>query len=175
MNLLENANHNVAQNGAGHPTAGSTVLLQTNTVARMDPIRSIDNTGAHGSLDFEESILAQGGGARSVLYTAILPASFSTTCCRWKWTRWPRAATSHKAIRRSSTSRAANRLMPNSLAIDVAPPVVGDDRDLDNRPHDQDTPSVPDQDGVRDLGAYERQRRYCGAADTVYCDNFDFD
>jgi hypothetical protein len=67
------------------------------------------------------------------------------------------------------------RLMPASLAIDVAPPVGGDDRDLDGRPHDQDIANVPNLDGVRDLGAYERQVRYCGAADTVYCDNFDFD
>ena len=66
-------------------------------------------------------------------------------------------------------------LRPTSLAIDVAPPVAGDDRDLDGNPHDQDIVSVPDQDGDRDLGAYERQQRYCGAADTVFCATFDFD
>ena len=66
-------------------------------------------------------------------------------------------------------------LRPNSLAIDAAPPVAGDDRDLDGNPHDQDVASVPDQDGDRDLGAYERQQRYCGAADTVFCATFDFD
>jgi hypothetical protein len=66
-------------------------------------------------------------------------------------------------------------LRPNSLAIDVAPPVAGDDRDLDGNPRDQDIAGVPDQDGDRDLGAYERQQRYCGAADTVFCATFDFD
>jgi hypothetical protein len=45
----------------------------------------------------------------------------------------------------------------------------------DYRPRDQDATGVPDLDGVRDLGAYERQLRYCGAADTVFCSNFDFD
>jgi hypothetical protein len=67
------------------------------------------------------------------------------------------------------------RLLPTSLAIDRAPPIVGDDRDLDNRPHDQDMGSIPNGDGVRDLGAYERQVRYCGAADTIFCSTFDFD
>ena len=67
------------------------------------------------------------------------------------------------------------RLMPTSLAIDVAPTVGGDDRDLDGRPHDLDITSVPNLDGVRDLGAYERQPRYCGAADTVFCATFDYD
>jgi len=67
------------------------------------------------------------------------------------------------------------RLQPTSPAIDLAPPVVGDDRDLDNNPFDQDNFSVPNVDGVRDLGAYERQARYCGTADTLYCNGFDFD
>lgn len=67
------------------------------------------------------------------------------------------------------------RLMATSLAIDVAPAVGGDDRDLDGRLHDQDIASVPNLDGVRDLGAYERQLRYCGAADTVFCATFDYD
>ena len=66
-------------------------------------------------------------------------------------------------------------LLPTSLAIDYAPPVSGDDRDLDGLPHDQDMPGVPNQFGVRDLGAYERQLRYCGGADTIFCSGFDFD
>lgn len=74
-----------------------------------------------------------------------------------------------------SPSRGDYRLLPTSPAIDVAPPLVGDDRDLDGRPHDQDIGGVPNLDGVRDLGAYERQARYCGAADTVFCSNFDYD
>jgi len=74
-----------------------------------------------------------------------------------------------------SLSRGDYRLMPGSLAIDVAPAVGGADHDLDGRLHDQDIASVPNLDGVRDLGAYERQLRYCGAADTVFCSNFDYD
>jgi predicted outer membrane repeat protein len=72
-------------------------------------------------------------------------------------------------------SRGDYRLLPFSLAIDRAPAVAGDDRDLDGHPHDQDIGSVPNLDGVRDLGAYERQVRYCGAADTMFCSNFDYD
>ena len=61
------------------------------------------------------------------------------------------------------------RLALNSLGVDFAPPIVGDDRDLDNNPHDQDLPEVGNLYGVRDLGAYERQRS-CGAGDTIFCD-----
>ncbi|HQX33849.1 MAG TPA: hypothetical protein PK817_09770 [Dokdonella sp.] len=62
-----------------------------------------------------------------------------------------------------------------SLAVDFAPPVTGDDRDLDNLPRDQDIVGVPDALGVRDLGAYERQvgAGDCGAADTIFCNGFD--
>ena len=66
-------------------------------------------------------------------------------------------------------------LLQYSLAVDFAPPVTGDDRDLDNLPRDQDIVGVPDALGVRDLGAYERQvgAGDCGAADTIFCNGFD--
>jgi predicted outer membrane repeat protein len=73
----------------------------------------------------------------------------------------------------------ANRdyhLQPMSIGIDFAPPVTGDDRDLDNLPHDQDLPQAGNLWGVRDLGAYERQRTFaCGAGsnETIYCDGFE--
>jgi hypothetical protein len=44
-----------------------------------------------------------------------------------------------------------------SSGIDVAAPFTGDDRDIDNRPFDQDVAEAPDGDGVRDLGALEAQ------------------
>jgi hypothetical protein len=63
----------------------------------------------------------------------------------------------------------------SSPAVDFAPSVAGDDRDLDGQPRDQDMPGVPDFFGNRDLGAYERQQQAldCGAADTVFCDGFE--
>jgi hypothetical protein len=64
------------------------------------------------------------------------------------------------------------RLALNSLGIDFAPPIVGDDRDLDNNPHDQDLQEAGNLYGVRDLGAYERQRS-CGTNDTIYCNGFE--
>ncbi len=66
-------------------------------------------------------------------------------------------------------------LRSNSLAVDFAPPVVGDDRDLDNQPRDQNLPGTPDLFGVRDLGAYERQVGLadCGAVDSIFCNGFD--
>ncbi|MEO8460051.1 MAG: hypothetical protein ABI451_05960 [Dokdonella sp.] len=61
----------------------------------------------------------------------------------------------------------------NSLGVDFAPPVSGDDRDLELLPHDQDIPEVGDLWGVRDLGPYERQHVFaCGASDTIFCDGF---
>ena len=47
-------------------------------------------------------------------------------------------------------------LQAASPAVDFAAPIVGDQRDLDNLPRDQDL-VVPDRFGDRDLGAYERQ------------------
>ena len=50
------------------------------------------------------------------------------------------------------------RLRAASPAIDVAPPVTGDDRDAYGAPRDQDLPAVPtlDPSRVRDIGAFER-------------------
>jgi hypothetical protein len=64
-------------------------------------------------------------------------------------------------------------LAPNSPAVDVAPPETGDDRDLENRPRDQDLPEVPNINGDRDLGAYERQLSACDVGDTIFCNGFD--
>ncbi len=44
-----------------------------------------------------------------------------------------------------------------SPAIDMAPPIVGDDRDVHGRPRDQDLPHTLSDAGPRDLGAIERQ------------------
>ncbi len=49
------------------------------------------------------------------------------------------------------------RLKAGSRAIDVAPPVAGDDRDSDGLPRDQNLELVTDLAGPRDLGAFERQ------------------
>jgi predicted outer membrane repeat protein len=62
-------------------------------------------------------------------------------------------------------------LGPYSPAIDVAPPVTGDDRDLENLPRDHDLANVPNINGDRDLGAYERQ--FECAADTIFCNGFE--
>lgn len=66
-------------------------------------------------------------------------------------------------------------LCANSLATDFAEPVVGDDRDLDNQPRDQDLPGVPNRFGVRDLGAYELQigATGCGAPDAIFRNDFE--
>jgi hypothetical protein len=64
-------------------------------------------------------------------------------------------------------------LAAHSPGLDVAPAVAGDDRDLDNRPRDQDLRDVPDTNGPRDLGAYERQGGVCDASDTIFCSGFE--
>jgi hypothetical protein len=64
-------------------------------------------------------------------------------------------------------------LAPNSPALDIAPAGASGDKDLDSRPRDQDLPEVSNMDGVRDLGAYERQLSVCDVSDTIFCNGFD--
>lgn len=66
-------------------------------------------------------------------------------------------------------------LCRNSLAVDFAEPFVGDDRDLDNLPRDQDLFDVSDLFGVRDLGAYELQNGAtgCGQAELIFANGFE--
>lgn len=74
------------------------------------------------------------------------------------------------------TANGNYHLCLSSLAIDFAPPVTGDDRDLDNQPRDQDMSTVPNVYGVRDLGAYERQSALpadCALDDTIFDDGFE--
>ena len=49
------------------------------------------------------------------------------------------------------------RLRAASAAVDYAPPVTGDDRDVFGLPRDQGLPVKADVFGVRDVGAFERQ------------------
>ncbi|HEU4663746.1 MAG TPA: hypothetical protein VFS55_06930 [Dokdonella sp.] len=229
--------HNVSQNTAGQATAGSAILLQTNSIAELDRIRIEDNTGEHalrlvgGGGEFEttsvtvSNALLAGNSERNELVLAetgtelfvrnatltgnqspsgvVIRANGRLTVSDSIFAQGPAssalfggaAADLHldHILSMEIASLAGGdhivqgdpsfvdvaqgdyHLRPNSLAIDVAPAVVGDDRDLDGRPHDQDIASVADQDGDRDLGAFERQQRYCGAADTVFCATFDFD
>jgi predicted outer membrane repeat protein len=130
-----------------------------------------------GILDLFEDIFAQGPTCCSLVYTGGNSLNLSIDYLLAMETA-SLAQGSHVVQGDPSFVDPAQgdyRLQPTSLAIDRAPPVAGDDRDLDDKPHDQDIVNVPNGDGVRDLGAYERQLRYCGAADTVFCNNFDFD
>lgn len=229
--------HNVAQDSAGHATAGSAILLQTNSIATFDRLRLRDNTGEHalrlvggggafettsatlsnalltGNVMRNELVLAESGTdlvVKNATFTGnqspsgvVIRANRALSVSDSIFAQGPAssvmfggdAANLHLdyILSMEVASLASGdhivqadpsfvdvahgdfHLLPTSLAIDVAPPVVGDDRDLDGRPHDQDMPDVPNLDGVRDLGAYERQLRYCGAADTVFCSGFDYD
>jgi predicted outer membrane repeat protein len=65
-------------------------------------------------------------------------------------------------------------LQMESLGVDYAPMIAGDDRDLDNFLRDQDLPQVINSWGGRDLGAYERQRTFaCSVNDTIFCHGFE--
>ena len=59
-----------------------------------------------------------------------------------------------------------------SLAVDFAPQLSDDGRDLDGRFRDIDLPNVNNVYGYRDLGPYERSIT-CGVSDTIFCDGFE--
>jgi hypothetical protein len=61
-------------------------------------------------------------------------------------------------------------LRAGSPAVDYAPPITGDDRDLLGLPRDLDMPLKINTGGVRDVGAYERQ----GVQPLVLNADFDF-
>jgi len=77
---------------------------------------------------------------------------------RWPAASWPAALTDPLFIDATNASvgerdyhlRAyvQNGSVVASPAIDFAPPVAGDDRDLDDKPYDQDVPLVSDYQGV---------------------------
>jgi hypothetical protein len=130
---------------------------------------------ADTSLQFYDSIVAQGNLA-TLAYSGNLSALDIDYVMAGETFSFPSGQHIVQADPRFvDAANADYHLRSDSPAIDLAPPVNGDDRDLDGRPHDQDMPNVPNQGGVRDLGAYERQLRYCGNADSVFCDGFELD
>lgn len=63
-----------------------------------------------------------------------------------------------------------------SPAVDFAPSLlVSDPFDLDRNPRPVDLPGRPNVHGAHDIGAYERQVQPgdCGAADSVFCSDFE--
>jgi predicted outer membrane repeat protein len=70
----------------------------------------------------------------------------------------------------------ANRdyhLRPYSPGLDVAPAVGNSPPDLDGAPRDVDLPQIVNNQGPRDIGAYERLSiPPCSAPDAVFCNGF---
>jgi hypothetical protein len=168
----------------------SNCLLATNDVTRQllrsdsgsmdlnnctlvdNAILSTNSIYAAESLILENTIIDQpgnnalgfGGNSNDLIVNYVLSSDVSTL-----------PAIAGVALGQPTYVNAANgnyHLALNSLGIDFAPAIVGDDRDLDNNPHDQDLPEAGNLFGVRDLGAYERQLG-CGTADTIHCDGFE--
>jgi len=157
--------------------AGTQTYITLNNCTIADnPIASGAVLRSAGALDLRDDILRQ-GSTTSLVYTGG-----NSTNLKINYVMSEEVASlaqgSHVIQADPSfvdPSHGDYRLQPTSPAIDVAPAVASDPYDLDNNPRDRDSASVPNLDGVRDLGAYERQARYCGAADTLFCSNFDFD
>lgn len=138
--------------------AGNTIL-STDTIYSGGPLKLADSIiDQPGNL-----ALAYSGNSSDLIVDYVLSSDVSTL-----------PAIEGVALGRPTYVNAAAgnyHLALASLGVDFAPPISGDDRDLDNLPHDQDLPEVGNLYGVRDLGAYERQRS-CGAADTIFCSGF---
>lgn len=150
----------------------SGILDFNNCTFANNAILSTDTIHAEGPLTLADSIidqpgnlaLAYSGNAADLHVEYVLSSDLSTL-----------PAVEGVLAGRPTFVDAAHRdyrLQVTSLGIDYAPAIAGDDRDLDNRPHDQDLPQVSNSWGVRDLGAYERQHA-CSVADTIFCDSFD--
>jgi hypothetical protein len=150
---------------------GGSVGINSCTIVD-NTILSTNSIYAGGSLTLADTIIDQpgnnalgyGGNPNDLVVSYVLSSDVSTL-----------PAIQGVAIGRPTFVNAAGgnyRLALNSLGIDFAPPIVGDDRDLDNNPHDQDLQEVGNLYGVRDLGAYERQRS-CGTNDTIFCNGFE--
>ena len=128
-----------------------------------------------GELILSKDIFAQGGSAPSLDYTGGNPNNLTIEYVM-ALEAASLAAGSHVVQADplfTDPSHGDYHLQPTSPAIDLAPTSTNGPTDLDGNPRDVDIPSVPNLDGVRDLGAYERQTPYCDAADTVSCNNFD--
>jgi len=168
--IAENQNHQqlVRSEGDGHLT------LEGCTLAN-NVINSTDVIHSEYMLDLHTSIIDQPGnlslaysGDPSLLNVSYVLASDSNSL--------PDDPTISVGVPSFVDPANGNyHLQLASFAVDFAPPVTGDDRDLDGLPRDQNMPGVPDEFGVRDLGAYERQQgaQDCGAADTILCNGFD--
>ncbi|MEO6689683.1 MAG: hypothetical protein ABIS07_02170 [Dokdonella sp.] len=151
--------------------ADSGLLEINNCTIANNAILSTDTIHAEGALTLDNSIIDQPGnlalaysGAASDLHVDYVLSSDVTTL----------PPVEGVALGQPSFVDAAHgnyHLQLDSLGVDYAPAILGDDRDLDNFPHDQDV-SSGDLWGVHDLGAYEQQHP-CSHVDTVFCDGFE--
>jgi predicted outer membrane repeat protein len=142
-----------------------------NCTLANNSILSTDTIHAEGALTLADTIIDQPGNL-AVAYSGeagyfhadyVLSSDVSTL-----------PAVEGVVVGRPSFVNAAQRdyhLQATSLGVDFAPPIAGDDRDLDRLPHDQDV-AAGNLWGVRDLGAYERQSP-CTRADTILCSGFE--
>lgn len=162
----------LAENDVSHQllSTSGTMTIDSCTLVN-NTILSTDTIHAGGPLTLANSIidqpgnlaLAYSGGASNLHVNYVLSSEVTTL-----------PAVEGVALGEPTYVDAAHgdyHLQPNSLGVDYAPPISGDDRDLDNFPRDQDL-SPGNLWGMRDLGAYERQRA-CSHGDTIYCDGFD--
>ncbi|MEO5560531.1 MAG: hypothetical protein ABIO49_11555 [Dokdonella sp.] len=140
-------------------TIANNVILSTYTIHAEGPLTLTNSIiGESGNLALDCS-----GGPADLQVDYVLSSDVSTL-----------PAVEGVALGHATFIDAAHgdyHLQLNSLGVDYAPAIVGDDRDLDNFPHDQDV-SVTNLWGVHDLGAYERQHP-CSSADTVFRDGFE--
>ena len=143
--------------------------IANNTIASTDVIHAIDTFLLHDSIVYQPGnlTLAYSGNLANVDVAYVLSGDTSSLPAD------PSIIAGDPLF--VDAANGDYHLRMSSPAVDFAPPVTGDDRDLDGLPRDQDMPGAPDVFGNRDLGAYERQQQPfdCGAADTLFCNGFD--
>lgn len=155
-------------------STGSGDLEVLNCTLANNAILSTDTIHAEGPLILADSIidqpgnlaLAYSGGASDLHVRYVLSTDISTLPVV--------DGIMAGAPTYVDAANADYHLQLTSLGIDYAPWSASDGRDLDGLSRNQDLLEADNLWGVRDLGAYERQRTFaCGVSDTIFCDGFD--
>src|SRR5574337_830141 len=189
---------NKAVDGGGNPTAGATILLQSNGKFLGDRFSMRANTGAHalreiGDTFLSDAILTNCLLADNVLTQELIAQTDGTNAAakldsctiagNTIGAPYVFLAPGYLFLRNSIIEQPGHATVDPAItdSYSAAYLLTNDRSTLPNaysieqgEPSFVDLPNVFDGYGPMDLGAYEVQRVFaCGASDTIFCDGFE--